>query len=76
MKRKMRKLSLSRETLRSLNPSYLGAAVGGLSLQTCFEDTCDTCDTCNTCFTNCGTCNGSCQATCNEGPGYCSRYGC
>jgi hypothetical protein len=69
MKSKMKKLSLSRETLRSLNPSSLRAAAGGLSLQTCFDDTCDTC------FTNCDTCNGSC-ATCNQGHGYCSNYGC
>jgi hypothetical protein len=72
MKRKMKKLSLSRETLRSLNPGSLKVPVGGLSLQTCFEDTCDTC------YTNCGTCDASAcnAATCNQGPGYCSNYGC
>jgi len=70
MKRKIKKLSLSRETLRYLNRSSLKAVEGGLSLQTCFEDTCDTC------FTNCDTCYNSCGGTCNQGPGYCSGYGC
>lgn len=50
--RKQRKLSLSSETLRHLEPSFLKRPAGG------FTNPDSGCFTCDTCRTDCGTCDG------------------
>lgn len=54
MKKTMRKMALSRETLRHLDDSQLGRAKGaetGTASLTCAGGR--TCDTCLTCFVTC-----------------------
>jgi hypothetical protein len=47
------RLTLNRETLRTLNGEEMTAAPGGFLTQTCIALTC-TCITYNTCPTHCG----------------------
>ncbi len=54
MKKALRKLTLSRETLHLLDNSHLKAAAGGASLQdTCSVDVCPPTFSCRTCVTAC-----------------------
>ena len=57
MKKKMKKLRLSKETLRNLNPAYLEAAVGGATFACTVGCTLDCsaapgCQGTNNCTTN------------------------
>lgn len=70
-----KKLTLSRTTLRALNPRTLEGVVGGVTYATCTElctnDNCNTCQLCSGgghCNTKCGTLCGS-TLTC--GPSTC-----
>ncbi|MBW8876421.1 MAG: class I lanthipeptide [Acidobacteria bacterium] len=63
MKKKQRKLSLSRETVRALDSLPLGKVVGGITAATC--DEAGTCGTFGTCNYSCGgTCDETCNGTC------------
>ena len=58
MKKKIRQLSLDRETLRNLTPDNLEAAAGGLWTDDTCHNSCDTAVTrprsyCNSCFVSC-----------------------
>jgi hypothetical protein len=58
-KKTLRKLSLSRETVRALDSLYLGKVVGGITATTCdVEGTCGTFGTCNY------SCGGTCDTCC------------
>lgn len=69
MKRKTKKLALSRETLRHLQANELRRAAGGACTQEfittcqCTEGSCDSC-TAGTATVTCGTCqsDGCCQS--------------
>lgn len=62
--RKKKKLSLSRETLRSLSDRQMAPVAGGSGCPTCADQTCQTCVSCGgTCYETCG-CSYSCGPTC------------
>jgi hypothetical protein len=73
MKRKIGKLSLSRETLRTLSHErLLQGAVGGATNARACSNVCSItrCDECNpgdtvTCFNGPYSCGNTCQASCN-----------
>lgn len=82
---KMKKLRLSKETLRHLTQEKARTIVGGDSEVSCFQS-CDSC-TCTSCgytcgaswcdcghTTGCGSYFATCYATCAPGP--CSCSGC
>ncbi len=64
MKKKIMKLSLSRETLHCLSTQDVNQAAGGV--RTIFKGTCEDC-TNNTCLT-CNTCNTCPDLTCRPCP--------
>lgn len=62
--KKLKKLTVSRETLRTLEGQQMRTLVAGGS--GC--PTCETCQTCPSCYGTCGTCTcyDSCAGTCDS----------
>ena len=55
MKKQMKKLALSKETVRSLEKGELGMAVGEASAQCTYTNCCSGLATCATCGGQCGS---------------------
>lgn len=61
--KKTKKLTLSRETLRSLGDHQMAPVVGASGSPTCVEKTCGSCA--GSCFQSC-TCDMSCWGSCGS----------
>jgi len=71
MKKRARKLTLSRETLGAMDASQLWDVAGGTSLSTCAEATCPSacigmCNPSDTCLSQCAQCPNHPFPTRNE----------
>lgn len=59
-KSRIQKLTLSKETLRSLDQNRLSAVAGGVTFDNCNSKQ----PGCNTQYTNCGSCGIACTVDC------------